>query len=70
MILHRPFSKTMSFSLPLTPIKEEITPSYIEWSDDEWFEFALKQFSREDDELKAQEEVLYTREDAIEIYHQ
>ena len=48
------------------------TVDYVDWSDSEWQEFSLEQFFREDEDdvLYAQEEVLYTREDAIEVYHQ
>ena len=48
------------------------TPDYIDWSDSEWQTFSLEQFFREDDEdiQSQEEEVLYTREDAIKVYHQ
>ena len=48
------------------------TVDYVEWSDSEWQEFSMEQFFREDDEdvYAQEEEVLYTREDAIEVYHQ
>ncbi len=53
-----------NFTLFITA-KKKITPSYVDWSDDEWQEFSLAQFFRDDEE----DEVLYTREDAIKVYH-
>lgn len=52
-----------NFTLFITA-RGKITPSYVDWSDDEWQKFSLAQFFCEDDE------VLYTREDAIKVYHQ
>lgn len=50
--------------------KKHKAPDYIDWSDSEWQTFSLEQFFREDDIDSQEEEVLYTREDAIKVYHQ
>ena len=43
--------------------RRNITPLYADWDKDQWQNFALEQFFREDDE------VVYSLEDAQEIYH-
>ncbi len=43
--------------------KKNIPPIYTDWNHTQWQEFALEQFFREDDELQ------YSLEDAIEIFH-
>jgi hypothetical protein len=43
--------------------RRQISPSYVDWKKDEWQEFALGQFFREEDEVE------YSLQDAQEIYH-
>lgn len=42
--------------------RRQITPSYANWSSNQWQDFALGQLFREDDEIE------YSLEDAQEIY--
>ncbi|MCA9935880.1 MAG: hypothetical protein H6662_02965 [Ardenticatenaceae bacterium] len=43
--------------------RREITPLYTNWTSQQWQDFSLEQFIREDDDVE------YTLEDAQEIYH-
>jgi hypothetical protein len=43
--------------------KKHIHPEYEEWDGQQWQDFALEQFFREDDEVE------YSLQDAQEIYH-
>ncbi len=43
--------------------RRQITPSYVDWSSNQWQDFALGQLFREDDEVE------YSLEDAQEIYN-
>ncbi|MFQ5399291.1 MAG: hypothetical protein ACE5E7_06790 [Anaerolineae bacterium] len=43
--------------------RRKITPAYDDWDKNQWQEFALEQFFRDDDEVE------YTLKDAQEIYH-
>lgn len=43
--------------------RRQIAPSYVDWSNDQWQDFALEQFFRDDDEVE------YYLEDAQEIYN-
>ena len=43
--------------------RRQKTVSYSDWNNEQWQEFALDQFLREDDEVK------YSLDDAQEIYH-
>ncbi len=43
--------------------RQEIAPLYADWDSDQWQDFSLEQFFREDDEVE------YSLEDAQEIYH-
>lgn len=42
--------------------RRQITPSYVDWDNSQWQNFALGQLFREDDEVE------YSLEDAQEIY--
>jgi len=42
--------------------RRQIAPSYADWSNDQWQDFTLGQFFREDDEVE------YSLKDAQEIY--
>ncbi|MBE2198171.1 MAG: hypothetical protein IAE79_06135 [Anaerolinea sp.] len=43
--------------------RRDIAPLYADWTNNQWQDFSLEQFFREDDEVE------YTLEDAQEIYH-
>ena len=43
--------------------RREIVPLYAEWNRNQWQDFSLEQFFREDDEVG------YSLDDAQEIYH-
>ena len=43
--------------------RRSISSTYVDWNNDQWQEFVLEQFFREEDEVE------YTLEDAQEVYH-
>ena len=43
--------------------RRTISSTYVDWNDDQWQDFVLEQFFREEDEIE------YTLEDAQEVYH-
>lgn len=43
--------------------RRQITPIYSDWHDNQWQDFTLEQFFREEDET------VYTLKDAQEVYH-
>lgn len=43
--------------------RRRISSTYVDWNDDQWQDFMLEQFFREEDEVE------YTLEDAQEVYH-
>ena len=43
--------------------RRDIAPMYVDWTNQQWQNFSLEQFFREDDEVK------YSLEDAQKIYH-
>ena len=48
--------------------KQKAAPLYEDWSDQEWQDFALQQFFREEQNSE-RGEVEYTLRDAREVYH-
>ena len=43
--------------------RRTISSTYVDWNNDQWQDFVLEQFFREEDEVE------YTLEDAQEVYH-
>lgn len=43
--------------------RRSISSTYVDWNNDQWQDFVLEQFFREEDEVE------YTLEDAQEVYH-
>lgn len=43
--------------------RRNISSTYVDWNNDQWQEFVLEQFFREEDEVE------YSLEDAQEVYH-
>jgi len=43
--------------------RREINPLFADWENNQWQDFSLEQFFREDDEVE------YSLEDAQEVYH-
>jgi hypothetical protein len=56
-----------NFTLFLTA-KQKAAPRYEDWSEQQWQEFALQQFFREETDAE-HDEVEYTLKDAREVYH-
>lgn len=47
----------------LVMARRGISSAYVDWNNDQWQEFVLEQFFREEDEVE------YSLEDAQEVYH-
>ena len=43
--------------------RRKLSSAYVDWSDNQWQDFALGQFFREEDEVE------YSLDDAQEVYH-
>ena len=50
------------FALFVT-VRRGISSAYVDWNNDQWQEFVLEQFFREEDEVE------YSLQDAKEVYH-